>query len=85
MTAAIALRYRSGFVARIPFRTGTTWDLDGTSVPLAPLTDWLLVYRHHNPMRARLLEPFVPEAEWSAFLDLIGAPPGFDGLRPECP
>jgi len=85
VTAAVALRYRGGFVARIPFRTGTTWELDGVSVPLAPLTDWLLVYRHHKPTRARLLEPFVAKEEWVEFLDLIGAPPGFDGFRPESP
>jgi hypothetical protein len=82
MTASIALEYPDGFVARLPFREGPGWDFEGTPIPLAPLTDWLLVYRYHDPERARLLAPLVPDREWFEFLDLIDAPPGFDGHRP---
>jgi hypothetical protein len=85
MTAAVALRYREGFVARLPFRDGSVWDVEGTPVPLAPLTDWLLVYRYHNPARAELLEPFVAVEEWVEFLDVLGAPTGFDGFRSDAP
>jgi hypothetical protein len=79
MTGGIALRYPGGFVARLPFTKGTTWDLDGVAVPLAPLSDWLLVYRYHNPQRGRVLEPLVPPEQWAALLAAIGAPAGFDG------
>lgn len=79
ITGGIALRYPGGFVARIPFTEGTTWELGGVAVPLAPLSDWLLVYRYHNPQRGRLLEPCVPAEQWAALLAVIGAPEGFDG------
>lgn len=82
MTGGIALGYPSGFVARIPFTQGTRWDLDGEAVPLAPVADWLLVYRYHNPRRAVLIEPLVGPAEWRSLLGAIGAPAGFDGTVP---
>jgi hypothetical protein len=82
MTGEIALRYPDGFVARIPFTQGSTWDLGGVPVPLAPPADWLLVYRYHNPSRAALLEPFVPAERWRELLLAIGARHGFDGTVP---
>jgi hypothetical protein len=81
MTAGIALEYPDGFVARLPFRPGRVWDLGGVAVPLAPLTEWLLVYRWHNPSRSELLAPLVPDADWRGLLEEIGAPEGFDGFR----
>jgi hypothetical protein len=82
MTGGIALEYPGGFVARLPHAEGSSWHIDGVTVPLAPLADWLLVYRHHKPGRAALLEPLVPAAEWDALLAAIEAPPGFDGSLP---
>ena len=69
-------------MARIPFTKGATWDLEGVAVPLAPLSDWLLVYRYHDPERGRLLEPLVPAGQWAALVAAIGAPEGFDGIVP---
>lgn len=80
MTAGIALDYGEA-VANLPFTAGDRWVVDGVPVPLAPLEQWLLIYRFHNPIRARLLEPFVDPARWRAFLRSLDMPPGFTGFR----
>ena len=35
----------------LPFRSGDIWDLDGAGIPLAPVEQWMLIYRLHRPDR----------------------------------
>lgn len=84
MTAGIALDYGDA-VAELPFTRGGWWEVDGVPVPLAPVEQWLLIYRFHNPLRARLLEPFVDPERWRAFLRSLDMPPGFTGFRSQEP
>jgi hypothetical protein len=56
----------------LPFRTGSSWDLDGEPIPLAPLEQWLMIYRHHNPERATLLEPLVDPESWHRLMQSLG-------------
>ena len=73
LTGAIALEIEGG-VVRLPFAPGPEWDLDGEAIPLAPLEQWLLIYRFHQPARAALLEEAVDEGAWRALCAGIGIP-----------
>ena len=76
MTSQVTIESTSG-VVRLPFEEGAAWDLDGRTIPLAPVTHWIVIYRHHNPDRAALLEPMIDAVEWSSFADRIGIPSDF--------
>ncbi len=80
LSSAVTLDYGDHLV-RLPFEPGETWDLDGTLIPLAPVEQWLVIYRFHNPARALLLEPHVDASRWAALLEAVDAPPGFTGRR----
>lgn len=73
MTSRVTLEGPNGLV-HMPFETGGTWALEGRDIPLAPLTHWIVIYRHHNPSRAALIEPLVEREEWLAFATRIGVP-----------
>jgi len=73
LSGAIALEIE-GRVVRLPFAPGPEWDLDGEAIPLAPLEQWLLIYRLHKPGRAALLEEAVDEGSWRALCAGIGIP-----------
>ena len=66
-----------GRVVRLPFTLGTTWSLDDTVIPLAPQSQWLLIYRIHNPDRADLLRPFVADRDRIRMLAELGLPDDF--------
>jgi hypothetical protein len=48
----------------LPFRAGGIWDLEGTTIPLAPSEQWLLIYLVHGSPRAELLAPHVDRSAW---------------------
>jgi hypothetical protein len=64
----------AGIAVRLPFRDGGRWDLDGVSIPLAPVEQWLLIYRVHDPGRSRLLGAAVDPAAWQAMCLRLGLP-----------
>jgi len=78
MTAEITFDFRGGPTVRLPFEPGGTWDLEGRAIPLGPLPQWLLIYRHHNPVRAALLAPLVSDDDWNRMVSCLGVdlPPG---------
>ena len=80
VTAGITLDY-GGLVVRLPFSAGREWMFGGEVIPLAPLEQWLLIYRFHNPVRSRLLAPLVVDEAWESLVTGLGLPRGFTGFR----
>ena len=80
MTAGIALDYGT-LTVRLPFEPGGLWMVGDEEIPLAPLDQWLLIYRFHNPERAALLDGAVGEPGWADLVARLGLPDGFSGYR----
>lgn len=73
MSGAITLEIEGRRVP-LPFTAGGVWDLDGVHIPLAPVEQWMLIYRLHKPERALLFEDLVEPEEWSALCRRAGIP-----------
>lgn len=54
MSGGVAFEH-DGETFELPFDDGAAWELDGYVIPLAPRSQWVQIYRHHNPSKAELL------------------------------